>query len=246
VPEPLWQIFGQHRGDYFADPRTRSLGLELELSARDQDGTEFPINITISLIDIGDVLLVISGVGDVTRQKLAVAKAELLDAIVKYSDDAITGLTLAEIVTSWNPAAERMYGYSSKEVIGRSDRPIPKERAGELEAILARIEDGQHIEHAETTLVRKDGTVIPVSIVAAPICDENGAVVGATAVHRDVTKQRQAFEAAQRMAVIVENSDDAIISGTLDSIITSWNPAAERMYGYSSKEILGKPTSPSI
>ena len=244
VPEPLWEVYAEHRQDYFTDPRTRSLGLDLELSGRHQDGTDLPINITMSLIDTGDVLLVIAGAGDVTRQKKAVAKAELLDAIVEYSDDAIMGLTLGGIVTSWNPAAERMYGYSSMEMIGRSGSLLtPQDRAGELNAILDRIKDGRYVEHAETTLVRKDGTAVPVSIAAAPIRSEDGTVVGASCVHRDVTTQRQAFEAAQRMASIVENSDEAIISSTLDGVVTSWNPAAARMFDYSSAEIVGKPAT---
>src|ERR1035437_9346785 len=90
VPGPLWQVYVDHREDYFAKPDNRSLGVDLELIGRHQNGTEFPINVTMSLIDTGDVLLAITGVGDVTRRKQAVAKAELLDALVTYSDDAIT------------------------------------------------------------------------------------------------------------------------------------------------------------
>jgi PAS domain-containing protein len=119
--EPLWQVYAEHREEYFAVPGTRSLGLDLELIGRHQDGTEFPINVTMSLIDTGDVLLAITRVGEVTRRKQAVAKAELLDAIVEYSHDAITGLTLEGIITSWNPAAVRMYGYSNTEVIARPE-----------------------------------------------------------------------------------------------------------------------------
>jgi PAS domain S-box-containing protein len=242
VPEPLWQVYAEHRQDYFTDPRTRSLGLDLELRGRHQDGTDFPVNITMSLIDTGDVLLVITGAGEVTRQKKAVAKAELLDAIVAYSDDAIMGLTLGGIVTSWNPGAERMYGYSAAEMIGRSGSLLtPQDRTGELNLILDRIKDGRYVEHAETTLVRKDGILVPVSIAAAPIRSEDGTIVGASCVHRDVTRQRQAFEAAQRMAAIVQSSDEAIISRTLEGTITSWNPAAARMFGYSSEEIIGRP-----
>ena len=242
VPETLWQVYAEHRQDYFTDPRTRSLGLDLELSGRHHDGTDFPINITMSLIDTGDVLLAITGAGEVTRRKKAVAKAELLDAIVEYSDDAIMGLTLGGIITSWNPGAERMYGYSSTEMIGKPGSLLtPQDRTGELNPILDRIKDGRYVERAETTLVRKDGTAVPVSIAAAPIRSEDGTIVGASCVHRDVTRQRQAFEAAQRMAAIVQSSDEAIISRTLDGTITSWNPAAAAMFGYPSEEIIGRP-----
>jgi PAS domain S-box-containing protein len=163
-------------------------------------------------------------------------------SIVKYSDDAIISRGLDDAITSWNPAAERILGYSSEEILGKSaSLLIPEDRAGEIDDIVAKVRAGQHVEHLETTRVRQDGTVVPVSLTVSPICDENGALVGASTIARDVTEQRQAFEAAQRMAAIVEGSDDAIISETLEGVITSWNPAATRMFGYSSEEIVGKP-----
>jgi len=241
VPETLWQLYTEHRQDYFADPRTRSSGLEVELSGRHQDGTEFPINISLSHIDTGDVLLVITAVGDVTKHQQAIKNAQLIASIVKYSDDAIIGGTLEGIITSWNPAAERMYGYSSKEMIGKSGRLLfPKGRAGEMNSIRAKIRAGQHLKHLETERVRKDGAVVHVSLSIAPISDDDGAIVGVSAVHRDVTEQRQALAVAQRIAAIVESSDDAIFGCMLDGTIMNWNPAAERMYGYSSAEIIGK------
>jgi len=241
VPEPLWQIYVEHRDNYFADPRARSAGLDVELRGRQRDGTQFPVNISLSHIDTGDVLLVITAVRDVIRQKQAIRHVQLTEAIVKYSDDAISSSTLAGIVTSWNPGAERMYGYSGKEIIGRSAEPLmPRGHVGEMQAVLARIKAGEAVEHLETTFIHKDGTPVPVSVTVSPIYDEDGAVVGACAVHRDVSVARRAFEAAQRMASIVEYSQDAIFGRTLDGIITSWNPAAEKMFGYSRHEIVGK------
>jgi len=241
VPENLGQIYSELRDNYFTDPSTRSLGLRVELTGRQQDGTEFPINISLSHIDTGDVLLVITAVGDVAIHQRAVQTAQLIAAIVEYSDDAIMGATLEGIITSWNPGAERLYGYSSEEALGRSGSlMLPEKRAGEIGAIMARIKEGQAVEKLEAERVRKDGTVVSVSITIAPIRDEDGAVVGASAVHRDISAQRQAFEAAQRMAAIVEGSDDAIISETLEGVIASWNPAATRMFGYASEEIIGK------
>ena len=242
VPEVLWPFYDRHRDDLFADPQSRSIGVDLELSGRHHDGGEFPISITLSYVDTGDVLLAIAAVGDVTRHKQAVAKTELVDAIVRYSGEAIMGADLSGIITSWNPAAERLYGYSSQEALG-SDASLlmPEDRAGGERALLAKIKDGVAVEHFETMGVRKDGTVFPVSLSVAPVRGEDGAVVGATAVHHDVTEQGKAFQAAQRLAAIVESSDDAIIGKTLDGIITSWNAAATRMYGYSDQEIVGEP-----
>src|SRR5664280_1116375 len=241
VPEPLWQIYAQHKEGYFADPRTRSSGLDVELSGRHHNGGEFSIHVSMSHIDTGDVLLVITGVDDVAAQQRAVKNAQLTAAIVQYSDDAIIASTLQGVVTSWNPAAERMYGYSLEEMIGKyAGLLLPDERAGEMQANLGAVRGGQAVQRLETLRVRKDGTEVPVSITVAPIRDEDGVVVGASAVHRDVSEQRRAFEAAQRLARIVESSDDAMIGETLEGVITSWNPAAERMFGYSGAEIIGR------
>ena len=241
VPEPLWQIYAQNRDQYFADPRTRSVGLEVELTGRRQDDTEFPVNVTISRIDTGDVLLVVTAVADVTRRDVAVRNAEFLGAVVEYSRDAIIGSTVAGTVTSWNPAAERLYGYSGREIVGRSVSLLaPEDRKDEIADALARVRQGQTVEHLETSRVRKDGTPVTVSVTVAPIHDENGVIVGESGIHRDVTGQKKARETAQRMAAIVEGSDDAIISRGNEGTITSWNPGAERMLGYSSEEMIGR------
>jgi len=242
IPEPLWQIYAEHQQTHFADPRTRSLGLDLELSGRHQDGTEFPINVSLSHIDTGDVLLVITAAHDVNRRREAVRNAELVASIVEYSDDAIMSANLEGTITSWNPAAERLYGYSAKDVIGRyASFLMPRERTGDITRLFDSMRGGQAIDRLETVRCRKDGVELPVSITISPIRDEDGEVVGAAAIHRDITQQKKAFETAQRMAAIVENSEDAIISGSLDGLVTSWNPAAERMYGYSAEEVVGKP-----
>ena len=241
VPETLYLVYAQHREDYFTDPRTRSSGLDLELTARMRDGRDLSVNISMSSIDTGDVLLVITARRDVIKQRRAVEGAQLTAAIVEFSDDAIIGSTLEGVVTSWNPAAERMYGYPSQEIIGTYvGRLSPQHRASELKDCLARLKAGQAVERLETVRARRDGTVFPASITMAPIRDEDGAIVGVSVICRDVTEQRKALEAAQRMAAIVDGSHDAIISGSLDGVITSWNPAAEAMYGYSGREIVGK------
>jgi len=241
IPEYLWEIYSEHRGGYFADSRSRSMGLDLELMGRQRDGLRFPVNVSLSVIDTGHVLLVITSAHEVTKRKRAHENSQRIRAIVKNSSDAIIGETLKGIVTSWNPAAERMYGYSSKEIVGKFIHMLnPADRTGEVRSILAKVKAGQSVEHFATTRVRKDGTRFPVSLNVAPIHEEDGAVVGATVIGRDMTEQNQAFEFAQQMASMVELSGEAIVGGTLEGIITSWNPAAERLFGYCSEEMIGK------
>jgi len=241
VPEYLWEIYSDHRENYFADPRSRSMGLDLELTGRQRDGTRFPVNILVSVIDTGDVLLVITSAREVSKRKRAHENAQHMAAIFENLDDAIIGKTLKGIVTSWNPGAEKMYGYTSEEIIGKFIHKLnPSDRTGEVTSILAKVKADQPVEHFETIRVRKDGTRFPVSLSVAPIHDEDGTVVGASVIGRDMTEQNRASEVAQRMASMVELSREAMVGGTLQGTITSWNPAATRMFGFTDKEIIGK------
>jgi diguanylate cyclase (GGDEF)-like protein/PAS domain S-box-containing protein len=244
VPESFRQVHTAHREGYVADPETRALGAGLELRGQRRDSTVFPVDISLSHIDSEDDLLVIATVRDMTNRDMAEQGRRSLDrlaAVIEFSREAILSIGLDGMVTSWNPAAERMFGYCREEIIGKSVMLLsPESHTEESQVVLAKIRAGQPTENLETIRVRKDGSVFPVSITVSPICDADGTIVGASAIPRDVTQQKQAFEAAQRMAAIVQNSDDAIIASTLDGIITNWNPAAERMFGYRSQEIIGK------
>lgn len=241
VPEYLWQIYSEHREGYFADPRSRSMGLDLELIGRQRDGTRFPVSISLSVIDTGDVLLVITAAGEIAKRKRAHEDHQRMSSIVEKSSDAIIGTTLNGIVTSWNPAAEKMYGYSSAEIVGEFIHLLnPADRPGEVRSNLAKIKTGQSVDHFQTMRVRKDRSVVPVSLSITPIHDDRGAVVGASVIGRDMTEQKKAYDEAQRMASLVQFSGEALIGGTLEGIITSWNPAAEMMFGYSSEEMIGQ------
>src|ERR1035441_6348531 len=155
VPESLWQIYAEHQQNYFADPRTRSSGVDVELSGCHHDGTQFPINVSLSHIDTGDVLLVITAVRDVATHQQAVKNAQLIAAIVEYSDDAIIGSSLDGNVTSWNLAAAGMYGYSSKEIVGKPTRSLTlADRAGEVRVILAEIKAGRHVDNLDRKSTR--------------------------------------------------------------------------------------------
>src|SRR3712207_4460657 len=115
----------------------------------------------------------------------------LLAAIVNSADDAILSKTVDGIITSWNPAAERLYGYTAAEIVGQSVATIiPPERPDELPGIMARILRGEHIDHYETVRVRKDGRRVEVSVSISPVRDEQGRIVGAATIARDISERR--------------------------------------------------------
>lgn len=132
------------------------------------------------------------------EQRQAEDKLAWLAAIVQSTGDAVTSVTLDRIVTSWNRGAERTYGYTAAEMIGRPIiGTIPPHRADEARAIVARVRAGQVVENLETERLRKDGTIIPVSVTVSPIHDRQGALVGIAAIARDITRRRQAEAAAR-------------------------------------------------
>jgi PAS domain S-box-containing protein len=124
--------------------------------------------------------------------------AGLLKALIDSSDDAIISKNLDGIVTSWNPAAERMFGFAASEAIGQSIRIIiPADRQDEETAVLDKIKRGETIQHFETIRCRKDGTCLPISLTVSPIRDD-GHVRGASKIARDITDQKQAEAVANR------------------------------------------------
>jgi PAS domain S-box-containing protein len=164
-----------------------------------------------------------------------------LARVVESSDDAIVSKNLDGIITSWNRAAERMFGYTAAEAIGQSIRMIiPADRQGEEDMVLGCIRAGEGITHFETIRQRKNGTLIPISLTVSPIRDDAGRVIGASKIARDITDRVEAAVAARQLAAVVESSDDAIVSKDLNSIITSWNRAAERIFGYTAAEAIGQ------
>jgi PAS domain S-box-containing protein len=148
---------------------------------------------------------------------------------------------MQEIITSWNRAAERLYGYRAGEVIGESNRIIiPPDRYAEEDEVVRRITAGEGIQHLETERIRKDGSRIEVNITASAIRGDGNTVVGISKIARDISARKDAERNGARLAAIVESSDDAIVSKDLNGVITTWNPAAERMFGYTAQEAVGQ------
>ena len=172
-------------------------------------------------------------------------KLLLAAMLVESSDDAIIGMTPESVITTWNLAAQRLYGYTSAEVVGKNIAfLLPADRFDELEAVLGRVARGAGAQRYETKRIHKDGGVIDVGMTVSPIHDLEGTtIVGTSTIQRDITERKRTDAVAAEFAAIVDSSNDAIIGKTLDGIITTWNRGAEGIYGYTAAEMIGKSVS---
>jgi PAS domain S-box-containing protein len=182
-----------------------------------KDGTECPIDDSAAPIrnEQGLVSGCVLIFRDVSVQRLIqrdkanqLLTARLLASIVESSNDAIVGKSLAGMIQSWNAAAERLFGFTPEEAIGRHiSIVIPPERIAEEDEIIARLKAGQRIEHYETERVRKDGQRIFVSLTISPIKDDEGNVIGASKVARDVTERKRMEDDLRRLAKDLGETD---------------------------------------
>src|ERR1700681_4137008 len=178
---------------------------------------------------------------DVSERTQAERAGDLLAAIVDSSDDAIISKTLDGVITSWNKSAERMFGYTREEAVGQHiTLIIPEDRRDEEVKIVQKLRRGERVDHFETIRVRKDGTLIDLSLTISPVKDVAGRVVGASKVARDITERKQVEQALAERARLLDLSNDAIFVRDAADRITYWNKSASELYGYSREEAMGR------
>ncbi len=168
-----------------------------------KDGTRVPIELLVHLVTDPDdkPLYYYSFITDITERKKAEEAQGRLAAIVESADDAIISKDLNAIIQSWNIGAEKIFGYKAEEVIGKPvSLLVPPGHIDEVPEILARIELGEHIEQFETVRMRKDGTIIPLSLTFSAVKDVSGRVIGASKIAHDITERKQAEEEIRRHA----------------------------------------------
>ncbi|HEV2400017.1 MAG TPA: PAS domain S-box protein [Candidatus Sulfotelmatobacter sp.] len=201
-------------------------------------------NIVSVIVEHGRATQVVGISIDITERKMAENSRLMLATIVDSADDAIVSGTVDGIIVSWNAAAQRMYGYTAEEAIGKPIAILlPSELLDEESKIHEMLKAGDRIEHFETVRVTKTGKRIDVSLTISPIKDSSGRTVGLSGIARDITERKRSEQFRFRHAAIVESSKDAIISKSLDGVITSWNTGAQKMFGYAEAEVLGKPVT---
>ena len=168
-----------------------------------------------------------------------------LATIVESSGEGIVGTTSEGFITSWNKGAETLFGYSAKEILGQSISSLdPAERAEEAQQILGSLRRGGSIEQLETVRVRKDGSLVDVSLSVFPLLDSRGEVTGAATIARDITERKRAEEKAQSTArqikSILEAAGEGIYGVNGEGILTFVNPTARRVLGYAAEELIGR------
>jgi PAS domain S-box len=192
----------------------------------------------------GRAIRVVGAMRDVTQRKRAEEATLRLAAIVASATDAIVGKTTDGIVTSWNAAAERMFGYSEREMVGRSIfELVPEELHDEERAVLARVRQGERVEFSLTERFRKDRSRLSISLSVSPIWDSSGRVVGVSSIKRDVTERKRAndelLRREERYRALVMATTSVVWTTDPEGNFIEPQPAWERYTGQSWEEHQG-------
>jgi len=191
-------------------------------------------------LPITGVVLTITDISALHRARQRLAQ---LSAIVESSEDAILRKNLDGIIETWNQGAERLYGYTAEEAVGKDARFLcTPEGQRDVDRFLAAIRRGERIDHVETTRLRKGGKPVAVSISISPVYDEKGSVVGASAISRNITAlrdaQRDAEERKRQIQELLDSTAEAIYGVDTAGVCTFVNPACVRLLGYAKPEDL--------
>ena len=192
IPPELRERHRKGLEHYHATGEGPMLGKRLEVKALRADGSEILVELAITALRDGDTPFFTAYLRDITDRNRGEEARRRLAAIIESSDDAIISKDLNGIITSWNAAAERLFGFKPEEIIGQSILMlIPPDRQHEEPRILERIRRGERIDHYETVRRRKDGSLFDISVTVSPLKDQNGKIIGASKIARDITERTQ-------------------------------------------------------
>ncbi|MFM1782544.1 MAG: Signal transduction histidine-protein kinase BarA [Pseudomonadota bacterium] len=246
MPERLHGQLDDYLQNLLTNGILKTSGTSQQVIGQRRDTSTFLIEYTLSEMMISGDRVFTLILRDITERKELQHTQKLYQSIFESSDDAIISKTLAGIITSWNPGAERIFGYRADEAIGQSMAlVIPERRMDEEAEILAKIMRNQKVGHFETVRRHKDGSLIDVAITISPIIDEHGIVIGVSKIARDISTSKKTEEAlnlsSKMLKAIVDTIADGIITIDDNGIVQSFNGAAQEMFGRTESQTIGKP-----
>lgn len=248
LPERLRTLHAAHQEHYFAEPHTRSMGMGLELLGRCQDGREFPVDISLRPVLLGDQLLTLAAVRDVSEQRRAErerfqqrAQIHLQAGLIDLAHDAILARDALGRVTFWNKGAEALYGWTAQEALGRITSSLLQTRfpidLADIEAHLER----QGYWEGELVQICQDGRVVLVESRQALMRDEYGHLTAMLEINRDITRRRQREQAAQTV-----HAETAARLSFLQQVLDALPSSVYLVYGPDARLMLANRTAASL
>ena len=242
VPERLRNSHLLDRQGFLNQPSSRSMGVGRELFGLHKDGHEIPIEIGLSPYESAEGLSVLALIVDISERKAAQVQNNYHARLLRYINDAVIAIDSNFNITAWNRGAERTYGWTAEEAMGRNSAELmsssltDEQRTTAMERLRQESSSRNEIIHH-----RKDGKPIYVEANTIALKDEHDKVTGYLGVNRDITERKQAEEQIHFQANLVASVSDAIIAVDMQFNVKSWNSGAEAMYGWKEEEVIGRP-----
>ncbi len=249
-------LIGTDFSDYFTEPEKARKGYQqvftngevrdypLEIRHKDEHITPVLYNASVYRNENDDIIGVFAAARDITELKNAEEKIQILANAVESSEDAIITKSLDGTITSWNKGAEKIYGYSAGEVLGKDISILePDYLKGEIKFFSEKIKQGEKVQHYETLRLKKDGTLINISVTLSPVFNASGELAAISTIARDITERKKAEEALRLSNIynrsLIEASLDPLVTIGPDGKITDVNGATELITGYSRNDLIG-------
>ncbi|MEO6287487.1 MAG: PAS domain S-box protein [Dyadobacter sp.] len=215
LPERFWNIGPDERSGFFQNPEGFPEKEDQELFGLKKNGEEFPVEISISSIQLQDGLYVSAAIRDVTRRKQQEKEINEQAMIISSATDAILSNTVEGTILTWNKGAEQMFGYTLEEIKGRHISLLfPPELLEEETLLISKILNGQSIQQYETIRLKKDGSEVNASLTMSPILDKNGSIIKISKIIRDITSQKKAerelMQSNERSKIFIDQAPHAI------------------------------------